>query len=155
MKTFLVYLAGPITGLTFNAATDWRHLAKAALDTRSDGRIECLSPMRYKEFLVGHENILALGYDDHTLSNSRGIISRDRFDVHRADLIFVNLLGAKQISIGTVMEMAWADAARIPTVVVMEPSGNLHEHAFISEATAFRCSTVVDAIETTCQVLIP
>ena len=43
-----VYLAGPITGLTFEGCTDWRDYAIASL---ADNAIKGLSPMRAKEFL--------------------------------------------------------------------------------------------------------
>ena len=46
MKT--VYLAGPITGLTYDGATDWRAYAKARL---AKFGIQAVSPMRAKEFL--------------------------------------------------------------------------------------------------------
>ena len=41
-----VYLAGPITGLTYDGATDWRHAVAA--DLNSVG-IKGLSPMRGKD----------------------------------------------------------------------------------------------------------
>jgi nucleoside 2-deoxyribosyltransferase len=62
-------------------------------------------------------------------------------------LVFINLLGTKKVSIGTVMEIAWADANRIPIVLVMEKEGNLHDHAMINECVGFRVSTIREGIE--------
>jgi hypothetical protein len=45
------------------------------------------------------------------------------------------------------MEIAWADANRIPSVIVMEPEDNLHDHAMINECTGFRVSTIREGIE--------
>jgi nucleoside 2-deoxyribosyltransferase len=155
-RSFLVYLAGPITGLTYGNSTNWRQYAKDHLNVRSEQRVECLSPMRHKEFLSGSTNLLALGYDNHVLSSQRGITNRDRFDCTRADAVLVNMIGATQISAGTVMEIAWADLRRIPIILAMEPDGsNPHEHAMVRECCAFRCDTLDDALETTFQVLIP
>jgi hypothetical protein len=36
-------------------------------------------------------------------------MTRDRFDATRCDVLLVNLLGAERVSIGTMMEVAWAD----------------------------------------------
>jgi hypothetical protein len=75
----------------------------------------------------------------------------------RADVLLVNLLGAERVSIGTVMEIAWADAVRVPVVLVMEPSaeentglvpskGNVHEHAMIRECVGFRVQTLDEGL---------
>jgi predicted acetyltransferase len=45
------------------------------------------------------------------------------------------------------MEIAWADAHRIPSVVVMEDSDNIHDHAMINECTGFRVNNINDGIE--------
>jgi hypothetical protein len=74
-------------------------------------------------------------------------MTRDRFDATRCDVLLVNLLGAKTVSIGTVMEIAWADNVRTPIVVAMEAKGNLHEHAMITEAIGFRVPTLEEAID--------
>lgn len=144
---FQVYLAGPITGLTFSGATDWREAAKAEL--RPYG-IHALSPMRAKEYprdVKGPFSATCEGYGDLScMLSPRGIMTRDRFDATRCDALLVNLLGAKTVSIGTVMEIAWADAYRTPIVVAMEPKGNPHEHAMIAEAIGFRVTTLEEAL---------
>jgi hypothetical protein len=45
-----VYLAGPITGLTYEGATEWRNVAAEKLDS---DKIETLSPLRGKNYLLG------------------------------------------------------------------------------------------------------
>ncbi|MGZ5095552.1 MAG: hypothetical protein ACXWCH_30925, partial [Burkholderiales bacterium] len=74
------------------------------------------------------------------------VMTRDRFDATRCDVLLVNLLGTTRVSIGTVMEIAWADAKRIPIVVAMEPQGNPHEHMMIAEAIGFRVPTLDEAL---------
>ncbi len=130
MKT--VYLAGPITGCTYTGCTDWRSYAKNVLSVVG---ITGLDPMRGKDYLSDEKS---LGNDyPHPLSCPRGIMTRDYWDCTRCDVLLVNFLGAEKVSIGTVMEVAWAFDHSIPIVIVME-KGNPHDHAMINEATGFR-----------------
>ncbi len=88
------------------------------------------------------------------LSGPRGIMTRDRFDATRCDVLLVNLLGAAKVSIGTVMEIAWADLKRTPIVVAIENDGsNPHEHAMIGEAIGFRCGTLDEALDVVRSIL--
>lgn len=141
-----VYLAGPISGLNYEGATDWREYAKGELEKSG---IKGLSPMRAKDFLKGVEHFTKECVNEGTygaLASPRGIMTRDRFDATRCDVLLVNLLGAKSVSIGTVMEIAWADAVRTPIVCAIEPTGNVHEHAMIDQALGYRVSTLEEAI---------
>jgi nucleoside 2-deoxyribosyltransferase len=140
MKT--VYLAGPITGCTYTSCTDWR---KHVSDLLALAGITALDPMRGKTFLTD-ETSVGNNYQ-HPLGSPRGIMTRDHWDCTRCDVLLVNLLGATRVSIGTVMEIAWAWDNGIPVVVVMEPDGNPHDHAMIQEATGFRVSTMDNAVD--------
>jgi|SRR5579859_1929292 len=141
-----VYLAGPITGLNYKGATDWRFYAKSVLEAVG---ITAYSPMRGKEYLDKVKEFTADG-DAYkhmgVLSSNRGIITRDRFDATRCDILLANLLGAPKVSIGTVMEIAWADAHRIPIVCCMEESDNVHEHGMITEVLGYRVPTLDEAL---------
>ena len=79
------------------------------------------------------------------LSLPRGVMTRDHWDATRADVLLVNLKGAKAVSIGTVMEIAWAFTHKIPVIAVME-EGNIHEHMMISEAIGFRVDTLEEGL---------
>lgn len=141
-----IYLAGPITGLSYHGCTDWRGHAKQELEAAG---IKALSPMRGKEYLSHLETISGTGEEyAHlgVLSNSRGIMTRDRFDATRCDVLLVNLLGAKAVSIGTVMEIAWADLSRIPIVCAIEEKGNPHEHMMVAEALGYRVPSLDEAL---------
>ena len=39
----------------------------------------------------------------------KGIVTRDRWDVAKADVVLMNLVGATQVSIGTMVELGWAE----------------------------------------------
>ena len=149
MHTYKTYLAGPITGLSFNGANDWRTGVINALPPH----IIALSPLRGKEYLE-KEVALKDSYDMHVLSTSKAIVTRDRFDATRCDVLFVNLLGAKIVSIGTVMEIAWADAHRIPIIVVME-KGNIHTHGMLTEASSYIVETLDEGIFILKSILTP
>jgi nucleoside 2-deoxyribosyltransferase len=141
-----VYLAGPITGLDYEGSTDWREKAKSEL-AKFD--VRGLSPMRGKEYLKALGVLSCTGEEYahlSVISNSRGVMTRDRCDATRCDVLLVNLLGAKSVSVGTVMEVAWADLKRIPIVVAIEAKGNPHEHMMLSEAYGYRVPSLDEAL---------
>ncbi len=134
-----VYLAGPITGCDYGGATDWRQYVTERLQNYACG----ISPMRGKGYLRKEQNI-ASSYNT-PLSCPKGITTRDRWDVQRCDALLANLLAAKRVSIGTVMEIAWADISRHPIILVME-DGNIHESAMLHEVAGFIVPTLDEAI---------
>jgi nucleoside 2-deoxyribosyltransferase len=161
MRPFKVYLAGPITGLSYGGATDWRKLAKEALADLSHGRIEGYSPMRAKEYLADiglatDGGLSALGYEGKPLSSQRGIMMRDYNDVKTADAVFLNMMGAKIISVGTVIEAAWTFPHVKPTVALIEADGsNIHEHVMFNEATPVRTENFDEAMHLLVKILLP
>ena len=146
MKT--LYLAGPITGCSYDGATDWRdYVAKNLPDW-----ISPVSPMRGKEYL-SEETSIASAYEDIPLSCQKGITCRDRHGVMNCDMMMVNLLGAEKVSIGSVMEMGWADMIRKPFVLIMEP-GNMHDHPMVKETAGFIVDTLDSGINIAKAVLM-
>lgn len=149
MKEFLVYLAGPIAGTSFGECTDWRNSVIKQLPSNITG----LSPMRGRTELT-HEKTITRTYEDQPLGSGKGITARDRNDVIRADLVLVNFLGATQVSIGTVIEIAWADLLRKPIVVAME-KGNPHEHAILKDIVPFYTTSLEEAVNVAIAILNP
>jgi nucleoside 2-deoxyribosyltransferase len=148
-----VYLAGPIAGLTYGECSGWREYARERL--RAEG-INAYSPLRGKEYLdtVGRLSGDAKQYQHlGVFATSKAIMTRDSFDVRRADVVLVNLLGADRVSIGTMFEIAWAYDRHIPVVCAIEPSGNVHEHLFVQESIGFRTESVDEAISITIAIL--
>lgn len=132
-----IYLAGPISGRTFVESERWREEFK--LHFRNRTHVHCLSPLRAKLHLAD-KGVLEQSYD-HPLSSDRGIMTRDHNDCLTSDLIVCNLLGVERVSIGTVMECAWAHAYRKPLVLIID-EGNVHDHPMIREAAGFRVGSV-------------
>jgi nucleoside 2-deoxyribosyltransferase len=146
-----LYLAGPIAGLTHYDATDWREY----IMSRLDDRIQCFSPMRGKEYLQGKGVLHGGDYPEHPLSTQRGIMGRDYFDVKRADALLVNLLAPPRVSIGTIMELAWAYAMQKPVVLLMENEGNPHDHLMVNECYTYRTEDIEEAVALCEHLLLP
>src|SRR4051794_28218363 len=91
----LVYLAGPISGLNYEGATDWRDYAKLML--RAWG-IKALSPLREQEHMKSIGVFSDAGTETERLqspmSTPKGLTIRDRWDAMRCDVLLVNLVGA-------------------------------------------------------------
>jgi nucleoside 2-deoxyribosyltransferase len=147
---FLVYLAGPIAGCTYGECTDWREGVRRA----APASIHTLSPMRGKQRLKEIEagSTIKGVYEQNPLTSAKGINTRDFNDVRRADAVFVNFLGAKKVSIGTVMEIAWARAFSKPVVCVME-SDNVHRHTMLEYACGYIVETLDEGVEVLATIL--
>lgn len=137
-----VYLAGPITGETYGTAIGWREFA-AEFFRRLGWRV--LSPMR------GTED-LGKALDGGTITATHGqaswITARDRGDVWRADLMFVNLGGVFP-SIGTMIELGWASARGIPIVAVDIAAGMQSvapNHPMVRTLTSFQSKSFDEAL---------
>ena len=135
-----VYLAGPISGLSFKECNAWRKYAIAQLKP-----IIGINPLRAKSYLKDTTSIKD-SYEEPPLSSSRGLTTRDYFDCNRADILIVNLLGTTRVSIGTCMEIAWAKMLQKPVILIIEPEGNPHDHAMIRESINYRVSDLDEAI---------
>ena len=145
----IIYLAGPITGCSYDGCTTWRDRFEEELNSEE---VQALSPMRGKDYLA-HTGVIAHDYPDKVMSCQRGIMVRDHFDTKRATILVVNLLGAKKVSIGTMMEMAWAWDSGIPIVCMMEATGNPHDHPMLRETIGFRVETEEEAIHIVSTIL--
>jgi nucleoside 2-deoxyribosyltransferase len=111
-----IYLAGPITGLSYDEA---RHGWREEFAKKMPPHIFCKSPMRAKQFLKGKKNLSGdpVAYSSEALATAAGITTRDRFDLMTSDTVVMNVLGVKVGSIGTAQEVGCADAYRVPLVM--------------------------------------
>jgi hypothetical protein len=135
-----IYLAGPITGCSYGGCTEWReYVAKNLIPG-----VKVISPLRGKDYLLKEKSIRD-SYEHTALSCQKGITARDRSDVTRSDVIMVNFLGAERVSIGSVMEIAWADAWRKIIIIIMDEK-NIHSHSMIREVASYIVSNLDDAI---------
>lgn len=124
-----IYLAGPISG---KSADDvYSRIERDSYILRRFG-YEVQNPMTGKASLRFEKEFVAKDYR-HPVTTNHAIIERDRWMVKRSDVVFVNLMEAKEKSIGSIMELAWAHDNGVHTVVAMPETGP-HNHAFIIEA---------------------
>lgn len=140
-----IYLSHQITGLTYRQVADYYISMRDRL--RKMG-YSVFYPFIAKEFLKTHGNVKmkATGVGDHPVSKGHAIIRRDRWMVLQSDIVFVNLIGIKQVSIGCTMELAWAYDRDKHTVLAMEES-NPHQHDFVRKSADIRFQIEEDAIK--------
>jgi len=124
-----VYLSGPMTGCSFEEANDWRETAAHIFRSYD---IETLSPMR--------------GMRNDCLMHPLTMTARDRTDLKGCDLVLMNLKGATKVSIGSMIELGWADLLRIP-VIVVGTKGDMHSHVMVHSIIAGIYDDLSDAIE--------
>lgn len=143
-----VYLAGPISGLDYDQAVNWRESVTREL---ANYHIQCYSPMRGKNHLRNFSSSV-----DHTnpLTTPKGIFARDFLDCTTSDLLIVNLKDTTKISIGTVMELSWAYVYRIPCIVIINKD-NVHQHPMLDQTYSFSVSNTDEAIQLTKDILLP
>lgn len=152
-RHLVLYLGGPITGLGYTDALDWREEVRMRLAS-SAPHIECIDPMRAKQHLAGVESIGPHGHAGGLL-NSHAVVARDMWDVDRCDIILLNLIGAQQISIGSMVELGRANARGKFVIVVLPPEEtgsdagagrNPHDHLFVFELASMVAPSVDEAL---------
>lgn len=152
-----IYLAGPITGCNWGETEDWRDRFKLRLKD-AGLPIQGFSPLREKGFLQ-KEVVIDDSYEGTLFSSQRAIMSRDFFDCQTSDAVVANFTGAKRVSIGTVMECAWAFQRRIPLIIISEMNDgkidNLHDHAMLREAANWWVRDEDEAFEVVRALFVP
>lgn len=148
-----VYLAGSISGLAHGQAKGWREYAQEKL---LNVGLHGYSPMRGTAYVKNQNDFTEKekkAFHGNDINSIVGINVRDFNDCKTADAILVNLLGAPKVSIGTVMEIAWARAFQIPVVIVMEKD-NVHNHGMLTFGNVVT-ENLDDGIESIMQILLP
>ena len=141
---YRVYLSGPITGLTYDEGDDWRQY----VTKKFNANITPLNPLRCKEWARDHGVIDDTTGDKHPWMASDAFIgTRDHWDTTRSDICLVNLLDAKAVSVGTVLEIGMARARNVPIILVMEDEGNCHEHGMVRAYGTLRFNNIDAAVD--------
>ena len=148
-----VYLAGPITGLSYDEAVDRREELAQPLREAKGVRIVPLSPMRGKKNLARQQVLKSGGYRSPT-STDAAIVARDYNDVQRCYIMVADLLGCTEKSVGTCIEFGLCLAWRKFVVTIMEPGDeNPHSHGFIREISSVIVHTREQAIKVILDVI--
>lgn len=153
-NTYPIYLAGTISGLTYEAASlGWR--ARFAELVADVPQIQCYSPMRAKDFLADRGKLFG-AYDDHPFATEAGILARDRNDVRNCALMVACFLeGEGHYSLGTACEFGWADAFGRPTIMVALEGDPHREHPILRRLAGFIVDTIEEAADVSKKLLLP
>ena len=150
-KSNMVYLSGCIAGSTFDEASSWRDRACEMLAMHN---IECLTPMRGKDGVFGDKPITLEGYNQYDgipLASKKGLTRRDRHDTMNCGCLLVYLKrgypGDERVSIGTMIEVGWADACHnIPIVLVVDEDSK-YDHPMLNEIAWYTVNSLEEACE--------
>ena len=145
MSNLKIYLAGPIAGQTGDAVNT-SIAEKAAILT--DFGYLIYHPMVGKESLIlKSESFKTSGYEEFPVATNHAIFARDKWMVSQADVILADLTHTgNRVSIGTMMEIAWANLLGKQVIVIM-PDNNNHDHLFVREAATIIFKDIEEAYD--------
>jgi nucleoside 2-deoxyribosyltransferase len=147
----IVYLCGPITGLSLREARGWRRTVARALA----GEAEVIDPTRDSPDTTRRsESAATQVLSAKRLLHGKHTIARDRYDIRRSDLVLACFLGIRSVSIGAVGEIFWADAMGKPVVLVRE-ADNIHNHDMLNEIAGWIFEDLEPALDLVRTVIRP
>lgn len=145
-----IYLSGPITGASCEEIADWRLQAASMLPANVDvydpascpydAEIACDAPETPSATLV-------------RLMHGRLVVDRNKHIIQSSDVVLANFLHSDRASIGSIGELFWANAFRIPIVIVREQLGNVHDHAMLNAIASVVTSSLGDGCEAAVNIL--
>ena len=140
----IIYLAGPIAGLNFTEANDWRTYCQKKFEPGIVG----ISPLRCEPLEPGK----LYAEDDSVIkmwSDPRAISCKNWLDTESSDLVLAYLpkeMNDRRPSIGTIIEIGWAIGLRKPLIVVSDDD-YVMEHPLIEHNASWRFGEIDEAIE--------
>jgi nucleoside 2-deoxyribosyltransferase len=142
-----LYLAGPMSGLTWRQALEWRKQATDVLHTQ--WRI--INPVRHQVPTERLDEIIPCSTQHNNKHvalhlTATGIASQDEFYIDQSDWIFCNFLDAVKPTFGSVWELGYAWGRRKHILSVIEP-GSMHDHPFIRRRSHVFTPSLEDAIQ--------
>jgi len=150
----MVYLAGPITGLTHDEARDgWRKDFASLMPEH----IYCNSPMRGKDMLKDWGVLTSgAGYPDNAMTTPEGITSRDFNDVKTCDAMIACFLESNDhLSGGTFMEYGFAHALQKPIIGIGPAHDPNLQHLMAQRVMGWRVDGLEEAANIVSLLLTP
>ncbi len=140
-----IYIAHQISGLTFDEVVNYYNGMKVLLGDVYGYEVLC--PMTAKGHLRTDkkEKFKPKGYKLPQATN-HAIFERDKWMVSNCDVLYCDFTGSENALVGCLFELAWASYLGKHTITVI-PEGNIHQHAFILEASDIYFTNTADAIE--------
>lgn len=150
----MIYLAGPITGLTHDEA---RHGWRTDFASLMPEHIFCNSPMRGKEMLKDWGVLTSgAGYPDNAMTSPEGITSRDFNDVKTCDAMIACFLeSGGRLSGGTFMEFGFAHALQKPMIGIGPADDPNLQHLMAQRVLGWRVDTLEEAANIVSLLLTP
>lgn len=125
-----IYLAGPMT-----EDDDWRAPIKDTLEVQG-------FRVRTPEFLERYVELFGVSTEEAAAI----LTARDRVFSSESDYVLVNFTGSTARSMGTCVELGWADNGKTVTIAV-NPDGQPHfGHPIVENACDFVTDTVEEAL---------
>lgn len=135
-----VYLAGPIMGLTYKEASDWRIQLSNIFNVLG---IQVINPLDKhevpSEVLLNDEKLKP--FYDEIIAHPDAILERDLLYIRKSDVLIANFT-QKEDSVGTLVEIGYALALNKHMIIITKKGSELETHPF----TGVRC-TIVHSIE--------
>jgi nucleoside 2-deoxyribosyltransferase len=141
MSKLKCYLAGRMSGLTFEQMNSWREKTTKLLKEKSDNTIHTENPCHYYSFEL-----------EPSTYTEKEVKEFDLFLVKNCDIVLVNLNFAD--SIGTAIETHMAhDVWDIPVIAVK--SKNNISHPWIDLSVTKFCETIEEAVDHIVEFYLP
>lgn len=140
----MIYLAGPITGLTHDEA---RYGWRAAFKLLMAEHIHCNSPMRGKDMLKNFGVLTSgEGYPRDAMTSPKGINSRDFNDVKTCDAMVACFLeSGGRLSGGTMIEYGYAHAFQKPVICIGPEDDPNVQHLMAQDIQGWRVDGLDEA----------
>lgn len=141
-----IYLAGPMSGLTWRQALEWRRECEAELSSRW----RLINPVRAQVPEENMDDVIPYSTQLNTEKvdievTATAITAQDEFYIDQSDWILANFLFAPKVSIGTVWELGYGWRARKKIYSIIEP-GSEHDHPFVRRRSHVFTPDLPDAI---------
>lgn len=120
-----VYTAGPLGPGGSEKNGDWRTASREYFESRGIDVVEPLEAANYSIYGAGMDTTVA-----------KVLTERDKRFSMESEYLLVNFDGASARSMGTCVEMGWADAAGT-TIVTVLPEVNPHRHPIIESVSDY------------------
>ncbi len=145
-----IYLSGPISGTAREEISRWRQRVIEMLPRRVEVFDPASSPYDASLAFASEESpSAALG----RLMHGRLVVDRNKHMIQSSDVVLANFLDADRASIGSIGELFWANAFRVPIVIIREQSGNVHDHAMLNAIASVVASSLEEGCDAVLNVL--
>lgn len=139
-----VYIAHPVSGMTFEEAFNFFSKMNKTI---SDMGFKVFDPVSIYSNKMENKTAICRPHGiDSNIICDHALFERCKWMVDKSDIIFMDLTGSIKISIGCIMELAWASKNGCHTIVCVEEE-SVYQHAFVKESADVIFDRVEMALE--------